>query len=75
MEKPPSFELSRSAMLKRSVRFTELKESDDGFPDSKTPGCERILCHMIGGNAPPTEFMDWTMRDLKWAGVQPAGRA
>lgn len=75
MEKLPSFELSRAAMLKRSARFTDLKESGGGLSDSRMPGRRRSLCCAIGGNAPPAEFTDWTMCDLKRAGVQPAGRA
>jgi hypothetical protein len=42
-------------MLKRVARFSKLKGSDGGLPDSKMPGCERILYNVIGFQPPKTE--------------------
>ncbi len=47
--------LSRKEMLKRVARFKKLKGSDGGLPDSKMPGCERILYNVIGFQPPKTE--------------------
>ena len=46
---------SRKEMLKRVARFRKLKGSDGGLPDSKMPGCERILYNVIGFQPPKTE--------------------
>src|SRR5881628_2755847 len=47
--------ISRKQMLKRVARFSKLKGSDGGLPDSKMPGCERILYNVIGFQPPKTE--------------------
>ena len=47
--------ISRKAMLKRVARFSKLKGSDGGLPDSRMPGCERILYNVIGFQPPDTE--------------------
>ena len=47
--------ISRKAMMKRVARFKKLKGSDGGLPDSKMPGCERILYNVIGFQPPETE--------------------
>ena len=44
--------LSKRAMLKRVARFSRLKGSDGGLPDSPLPECERKLYAVIGF-APP----------------------
>jgi len=46
---------SKTEMLKRVARFRKLKGSDGGLPDSKMPGCERILYNVIGFQPPRTE--------------------
>ncbi len=47
--------ISRKAMLKRVARFKKLKGTDSGLPDSKMPGCERILYNVIGFQPPEVE--------------------
>ena len=47
--------ISRKAMMKRVARFRKLKGSDGGLPDSKMPGCERILYNVIGFQPPKVE--------------------
>src|SRR5689334_12591717 len=47
--------ISRKEMLKRVARFRKLRGSDGGLPDSKMPGCERILYNVIGFQPPKTE--------------------
>src|SRR5438046_1504908 len=47
--------ISRKKMMKRVARFKKLKGSDGGLPDSKMPGCERILYNVIGFQPPRTE--------------------
>ena len=47
--------ISRKAMMKRVARFKKLKGTDGGLPDSKMPGCERILYNVIGFQPPKTE--------------------
>ena len=51
----PSMGLSRQYMMKRVARFRKLKGSDGGLPDSRMPGCERILYNVIGFQPPKTE--------------------
>ena len=46
---------SKKEMLKRVARFKKLKGSDGGLPDSKMPGCERILYNVIGFQPPKVE--------------------
>jgi len=45
----------RSVMMKRVARFAKLKGFDGGLPDSRMPGCERILYNVIGFQPPKTE--------------------
>ena len=45
---------SREAMLKRVARFSKLKGSDGGLPDSLLPECRRTLYAVIGFQ-PPAE--------------------
>src|SRR5712671_7480945 len=47
--------ISRKAMMKRVARFKKLKGTDGGLPDSKMPGCERILYNVIGFQPPAVE--------------------
>ena len=51
----PSRGISRKEMMKRVARFGKLKGSDGGLPDSRMPGCERILYNVIGFQPPKTE--------------------
>jgi mannose-6-phosphate isomerase-like protein (cupin superfamily) len=51
----PRFGVSRRQMMKRVARFRKLKGSDGGLPDSRMPGCERILYNVIGFQPPKTE--------------------
>ena len=47
--------IARREMMKRVARFARLKGFDGGLPDSKMPGCERILYNVIGFQPPKTE--------------------
>ncbi len=51
----PRIRVSRKDMLKRVARFGKLKGSDGGLPDSRYPGCERILYNVIGFQPPDNE--------------------
>jgi len=51
----PRIRVSRKNMLKRVARFGKLKGSDGGLPDSRYPGCERILYNVIGFQPPKNE--------------------
>ncbi|MDA0821101.1 MAG: cupin domain-containing protein [Proteobacteria bacterium] len=51
----PRKPVSREEMMKRVARFSKLKGSDGGLPDSYMPGSERILYNVIGFQPPPTE--------------------
>ena len=44
--------LSRGAMMKRVARFSRLKGSDGGLPDSPLPECRRQLFAVIGFQPP-----------------------
>src|SRR5437588_9405729 len=55
MESLPRKGVAREEILKRVARFRKLKGSDGGLPDSKMPGCERILYNVIGFRPPRTE--------------------
>src|ERR1700730_12273765 len=55
METLPKFGVSRADMMKRVARFTDLKGSDGGLPDSKSPHCERTLYNVIGFQPPDDE--------------------
>jgi hypothetical protein len=52
METLPRFGISRADMMKRVARFSELKGSDGGLPDSTAPQCERTLYNVIGFQPP-----------------------
>jgi len=52
METLPRFGISRADMMRRVARFSELKGSDGGLPDSKAPQCERTLYNVIGFQPP-----------------------
>ena len=39
--------IPRRQMMKRVARFSKLKGFDGGLPDSRMPGCERILYNVI----------------------------
>jgi len=51
----PRVRVSRRDMMKRVARFRDLKGSDGGLPDSRYPGCERILYNVIGFQPPKNE--------------------
>lgn len=51
----PRIRVSRQNMLRRVARFGRLKGSDGGLPDSRYPGCERILYNVIGFQPPKNE--------------------
>jgi len=51
----PRIRVSRRDMMKRVARFKNLKGSDGGLPDSRYPGCERILYNVIGFQPPKNE--------------------
>jgi hypothetical protein len=55
MENLPKFGISRADMMKRVARFKDLKGSDGGLPDSKSPDCERTLYNVIGFQPPKGE--------------------
>jgi mannose-6-phosphate isomerase-like protein (cupin superfamily) len=47
--------IARRQMMKRVARFSKLKGFGGGLPDSRMPGCERILYNVIGFQPPKTE--------------------
>ena len=47
--------IPRRQMMQRVARFSKLKGFDGGLPDSRMPGCERILYNVIGFQPPRTE--------------------
>ena len=51
----PRKPVSREEMMRRVARFSKLKGSDGGLPDSHMPGSERILYNVIGFQPPDTE--------------------
>ena len=51
-ERLPRQGISRSEMLKRVARFSDLKGFDGGHPDSLMPGCHRILYNVLGFQPP-----------------------
>lgn len=55
VEKIPRKGVSREDMLKRVARFSKLKGSDGGLPDSHMPGAERLLYNVIGFQPPSDE--------------------
>lgn len=54
-EQIPRKPVSRKEMMKRVARFSQIKGSDGGLPDSYMPGAERILYNVIGFQPPETE--------------------
>ncbi len=55
VEQIPRKAVSRKDMMKRVARFSKIKGSDGGLPDSYMPGAERILYNVIGFQPPATE--------------------
>ena len=54
-EQIPRKPVTRKDMLKRVARFSQIKGSDGGLPDSHHPSAERILYNVIGFQPPPVE--------------------
>jgi mannose-6-phosphate isomerase-like protein (cupin superfamily) len=54
-ERIPRRPVTRRDMLKRVARFSQIKGSDGGLPDSHHPSAERILYNVIGFQPPPAE--------------------
>tara|TARA_R110002095_G_scaffold34015_4_gene32537 strand:+ start:1028 stop:1693 length:666 start_codon:yes stop_codon:yes gene_type:complete len=54
-EQIPRKPVSRTDMMKRVARFSKLKGSDGGLPDSHMPGSERLLYNVIGFQPPASE--------------------
>ena len=54
-EQIPRRYFTRREMAKRVARFSSLKGSDGGLPDSHHPSAERILYNVIGFQPPPQE--------------------
>jgi hypothetical protein len=54
-EKIPRKYFTKREMAKRVARFSKLKGSDGGLPDSYHPSAERILYNVIGFQPPPNE--------------------
>jgi len=54
-EQIPRKPVSRTDMMKRVARFSKLKGSDGGLPDSHMPGSERLLYNVIGFQPPADE--------------------
>lgn len=54
-EQIPRRYLSKAEMAKRVARFSRLKGSDGGLPDSHHPSAERILYNVIGFQPPAHE--------------------
>lgn len=54
-ENIPRRPVSRRDMLKRVARFSQIKGSDGGLPDSHHPSAQRILYNVIGFQPPPAE--------------------
>jgi mannose-6-phosphate isomerase-like protein (cupin superfamily) len=55
MQTLPRIEVTREQMLKRVARFSDLKGSDGGFPDSYHPDYMRTLYSVIGFQDPNSE--------------------
>ena len=49
------FGLPRADILKRVARFSDLKGSDGGLPDSRMPGSQRTLYNVIGFQPPKAD--------------------
>ena len=54
-EQIPRKPVTRRDMLKRVARFSQIKGSDGGLPDSQHPSAERVLYNVIGFQPPPAE--------------------
>ena len=52
MEMLPRKNFTRAEILARVACFKELKGHDGGLPDSRMPGCERMLYNVIGFQPP-----------------------
>ena len=55
VEQIPRKPVSRADMMKRVARFSKLKGSDGGLPDSYMPGAERLLYNVIGFQPPVSD--------------------
>lgn len=55
---PPQRVWTREEMLKRVVRFADLKGSKHGLPDSELPECERELINVLGFRPPEDEVAE-----------------
>ena len=56
-EQIPRKPVSRRDMLKRVARFSKVKGSDGGLPDSYHPSAERILYNVIGFQPPSVQSL------------------
>jgi len=54
-EQIPRKPVTRRDMLKRVARFSQIKGSDGGLPDSHHPSAERVLYNVIGFQPPSAE--------------------
>jgi hypothetical protein len=54
-EQIPRKPVTRKEMLKRVARFSQIKGSDGGLPDSYHPSAERVLYNVIGFQPPAAE--------------------
>ena len=54
-EQIPRKPVTKRDMLKRVARFSQVRGSDGGLPDSHHPDAERILYNVIGFQPPPNE--------------------
>jgi len=54
-EQIPRKPVTRKDMLKRVARFSKIKGSDGGLPDSLHPSAQRVLYNVIGFQPPPAE--------------------
>jgi len=48
----PRTRVDRAEMMRRVVRFKDLKGYDGGLPDSRYPGCERVIYNVLGFQPP-----------------------
>ncbi len=54
-EQIPRKPVTRKDMLKRVARFSQIKGSDGGLPDSQHPSAQRVLYNVIGFQPPAAE--------------------
>jgi hypothetical protein len=48
----PKARVDREQMMRRVVRFSDLRGYDGGLPDSRYPGCERVIYNVLGFQPP-----------------------